>query len=115
MTSVALMQPYPNDTRRLLLRTFVAQHCCGTFVARLSWAVAELRNKLWLVNYCLFTFSVWIRMWHVLCFSTLFYPSMSPNASFALISFFLHLLTKTTDNHTPEIKIPLSSVSLKPS
>jgi len=36
----------PDDTRRLLLRTFVAQPCCGTFVVRLSWAVAELRNKM---------------------------------------------------------------------
>jgi len=33
-------------THRLLLRIFVAQLCCGTYVARLSWAVAELRNKL---------------------------------------------------------------------
>jgi len=28
------------------LQTFVAQPFCGTFVARQSWAVAELRNKL---------------------------------------------------------------------
>jgi len=35
-----------DDTRRLLLRTFVAQPGCGTSVARLSWTVAELRNKL---------------------------------------------------------------------
>jgi len=32
-----------------------------------------------------------------------------------LLVFFLHSLTKATDNHTPEIKIPSSSVSLKPS
>jgi len=37
---------YPDDTPKLLLQTFVAQPCCGTFVARLSWAVAELCNKL---------------------------------------------------------------------
>ena len=29
----------------------------------------------------------------------------SPNASFALISFFLHSLTKAPDNNTPAIKI----------
>jgi len=40
----------PDDTRRLLLQTFVAQPCCGTFVARLSWAVAELHNKLHIPN-----------------------------------------------------------------
>jgi len=34
----------------------------------------------------------------------LFYPSMSPNASFALISFFLQSLTKAPHN-TPAIKI----------
>ena len=27
-----------------LLRTFVAQPCCRTLVARLSWVVAELHN-----------------------------------------------------------------------
>jgi len=32
-----------------------------------------------------------------------------------LLAFFVHSLTKATDNHTPEIKIPSSSVSLKPS
>jgi len=37
---------YPHDTRRLLLQTFVVQHCCTTFVARLSWTVAVLHNKL---------------------------------------------------------------------
>jgi len=47
-------------------------------------------------------------------FFTLFYPSTSPDASFALISFFLTLIKKT-DDHTPEIKIPSLSVSLKPS
>ena len=43
-------------------------------------------------------------------FFTLFYPSMSPNASFALISFFLHSLPKAPDN-TAAIKITSSSVS----
>jgi len=46
-------------------------------------------------------------------FFTLFYPSTSPNASFALISFFLHSLTKAPDNNTPAIKITSSSVSLE--
>jgi len=46
-------------------------------------------------------------------FFTLFYPSMSPNASFALISFFLHSLAKAPDNNTPAIKITSSSVSLE--
>jgi len=43
----------------------------------------------------------------------MFYPSTSPNASFALISFFLHSLTEAPDNDTP-IKITSSSpVSLE--
>jgi len=49
-------------------------------------------------------------------FFTLFYPSTRPNASFALISFLLtlsHSLTKASDNNTPAIKIPPSSVSLE--
>jgi len=34
-------------TYRLLLQTFVAQPCCGTFVARLSWAIyPNLNSKL---------------------------------------------------------------------
>ena len=46
-------------------------------------------------------------------FFTLFYPSTSPNASFALISFFLRSLTKAPANNTPAIKITSSSVSLE--
>jgi len=42
-----------------------------------------------------------------------FSPSMSPNALFKLISFFLHSLRKAPDNSTPAIKIPPSSVSLE--
>jgi len=46
-------------------------------------------------------------------FFTLFYPSTSLNAlMFALISFFLHSLTKAVDNNTL-IKIISSSVSLE--
>ena len=44
---------------------------------------------------------------------TLFYPSTSPNASFKLISFFVHSLTKAPDNNTPATKIPPVSVSLE--
>ena len=104
---------YPDDTRRLLLRTFVAQPGCGTFVARLSWAVAELRNKLrktlsadWSVVY-------YFWLCKEVVFFTLFYPLMSPNASFALISFFLHSLTKAPDDSTSGIKLTSSSVSLE--
>ena len=43
----------------------------------------------------------------------LFYPSTSPNASFELISFFLHSLRKAPDNNTLTIKIASSSVSLE--
>jgi len=46
-------------------------------------------------------------------FFTLFYPSMSPNVSFELISFFLHSLRKAPDSNSPSIKIPSSSVSLE--
>jgi len=43
---------------------------------------------------------------------TLFYPSTSPNASFAFISFFLQSLTKAPHDNTPAIKIT-SPVSLE--
>ena len=46
-------------------------------------------------------------------FFTLFYPSTSPKASFALISFLLNLLTTASGNSAPAIKVTLSFVSLE--
>jgi len=84
---------------------FCWQPCCGTFVARLSWAVAESRNKLrnqnlngnlpWSLqqvaknaerrlDWCLFTFCFVTRQWCAPCFRVVLSVNKS-NASCALI------------------------------
>ena len=117
------------DARRLLLRTFVAQlllHVChgqwlscATSCATHIWieTCSKLCNKLRKTLSADWSMVIYFSLCNEAVIDsvlfTLFYPSTSPNASFALISFFLHSLTKAPDNNTPAIKITSSSVSLE--
>ena len=92
---------------------------CATSCATQIWieTCSKLRNKLRKTLSSDWSMIIYFSLCNVavICsvFFTLFYPSTSPNASFALISFFLLSLTKAPDNNTPAIKITSSPVSLE--